>query len=473
MDASLSPITDGSVSPRWVALVERFAGGRPSEPSFDLALRAQGQGWGQQFGWPAHLALAMLWLAGAAGPIGTVELLPIPLGVCVLLRMHATWRLLPFILRSRLFLLLCAFVAWGAVSLLWSGDRGKGVQELGNARWLWCFLGVVPVLHKRHWLIAALVVGTSLGMLSQALEAVGLRFGIEWLVWPHPPNPLEHARISGWWHHPVMGGIVLVGAFGLHLPAAVFGRGWRRWAGVAGVGATLVAMAATGTRSAWVAAVGLVVLMLGFAAVRMPRARAVRVLAGAAALSLIFGGVVWVAKGDAIRQRVSSVVHELGGALDRRDYASDSGARVQFAIWASSMIAERPLLGHGTGSYEHWVRASLAAQGRDAQTVRIAPQAHNTALHAWATLGLPGVLLLLAAVVVAAAGGVVAARSGAPVGHDWAGTYGAGPACALLGIVLVSCFDTIYVNIQPAAFTTALLCLCLPLAPRVGERGAV
>ena len=136
------------------------------------------------------------------------------------------------------------------------------------------------------------------------------------------------------------------------------------------------------------------------------------------------------------------------------------------------MIAQRPLVGHGAGSYEPWVRATLAKDSIDPASVRIAPQAHNTLLHAWATLGLPGPLLLGSILLVAACGGVVVARETVPVGHDWAGTYGIGPSSALLGIALVSCFDTIYVNVQPAAFTSALLALCLPLVPTAAKTSA-
>ena len=452
--------------------ISRIAGGSPRSDLLDTRFAAQANAWGQSFGWPAHIALAMLWIGGAAGPIAAVEVLPIPLAICVLARLHVTIKLWPFALSSRLLMLCIAFAAWSAFTLAWSPDRTKGIQEIGNTRWLWCILGVLPVLHKRSWLIAALIAGTLLGMGTQLLEAVGHRFGIDALIWPHPPNPQEHARISGWWHHPVMGGIILVGSLGLHLPPAVFGKGWRRWAGIAGSTASLIAMVATGTRSAWLAAFALIAIILGSALFRLPKAKALRLLAGAAIIATVLAGTLWAVRGDAIAARVRSATTEVSRAFRDREYTSDSGARINFAIWASRMIAQRPLVGHGAGSYEPWVRATLAKDSIDPASVRIAPQAHNTLLHAWATLGLPGPLLLGSILLVAACGGVVVARETVPVGHDWAGTYGIGPSSALLGIALVSCFDTIYVNVQPAAFTSALLALCLPLVPTAAKTSA-
>ena len=407
-----------------------------------------------------HLCAAMFYFLGAAGPIGAVELMGVPLFVVMIIRIHATVPIAKEIFQSRFVWLFLALVAWGCLTLAWSSDVATGVREVGNARWLWCSIAVTSVMHRRAWLIGALLIGIALGLVAQGLEAIGLRYGIESLVWPHPHNPLEHARISGWWHHPVMGGTVLVGALGMFLPCAMFASGWRRVIGVSGSFAVLAGIFATGTRGAWLAACALIVFMLVCALIRMPRARAMRTLGVSFIMLGVVSLVLWFTRGEAIKARVESAISEVRAATQSGDYDSDIGARIQFARRGLAMIAERPLLGYGAGGYQHRAHEMIVEAGLDPATTRNAPGAHNGPIQLWATLGLPGLVLLGSLVIAAILGGIRLAKAHAPQGVDWLGTFGAAPSFGLLGLLFMTPFEGVYTNVQPAAFASALIALC-------------
>jgi O-antigen ligase len=126
------------------------------------------------------------------------------------------------------------------------------------------------------------------------------------------------------------------------------------------------------------------------------------------------------------------------------------------------MGAQKPGWGHGAGSYEHWVRGKLATAGIDANAVKIAPQAHNLWLHVFATLGIIGIAIAGALAWIAARG---AFRG---LSQHSLGTYDAGPAFALVGMLLTTPFDVVYVNSPPSALLGVLL--ALSLWPRPSQR---
>jgi len=269
-----------------------------------------------------------------------------------------------------------------------------------------------------------------------------------------------------------MGGIILVGGLGLHLGPALLGRGWRRIAGLAGVLTCGVGALATGTRSAWLAAVLLAALVLLAATFALPKKRATAVILAATIAIIITAGAGWLVAGKQIAYRVQTAKAELTSAVQGQNLSTDMGARLQYAIWATEAIREHPVRGVGTGGYQHWVQNRLRSQNIDPATVRTSPQAHNTLLHAWATTGLLGALLCASVLAVGIWTGLRPHLSSAtptvtdasPRCHPlaaWLGTYSAGPTIALVGIAIVSLFDVPYVNIQPAAFTSALLALAV------------
>jgi O-antigen ligase len=358
------------------------------------------------------------------------------------------------------------------VTLAWSPEVKQGLREVGANRWVWAIVLLWPVMMHRTLLIAALAAGFLCGNMSQLLHAVGQAWSIEWLVWPR----LED-RNSGWWD-PVVGGTLLVGALGLHLPAAAMGRGLARALGLAGTVVTLLAIVATGTRGAWIAAAGLVVIVAGVAVAMRLRAssrlsiersgRSERTEGvtrgssvakiGTAALVILIAGVVgWVAVGDSALRRIAEARQEVSRAQEG-DYETYTGARLLMAQWAARAVREQPM-GVGAGGYRAWVHERMRERGAEQLVPYVHGHAHNALLHIGATVGVVGLVLAGMVMLAGLWGGF------SHLGPGGLGSYSAGPGFALVGLVLVSMFDVVHLNAQTGALLAGLLGLCLVSRP--------
>lgn len=425
------------------------------------------------FGYPFHLWLGALWCVLVVGPMATVELGAIAVGVCFLARLPFVWRGLWDALRQPAVILLSLWCVWGWVLTARSGWSGDALHEMSFQRWAYAFVVLWAVMDNRRVLVVGLAVGFALAQLAQLGEFFGYRFGIDRLVWSHPPAPDPAARISGWWHQPAIGGAMLVACLGLHLGPALFGRGRVRVIAMVASGATVVALLATGTRGAWVAAAGLVgvVAVVGIAAMVFGGARGQsaertaaslwrRVGAIAAAIALV-GCVVAVV--PQTRSRVGLLVTEVRDVLTRDDFDSDMGGRVLAAKAALDAIAKHPVAGVGPGGFHSHVR-----QYASEKAIVIAPHrleklktAHNTLLHTAATQGLVGAVLLYAGLLCAVWGGLRPRTvHGVPRLSEHLGTYAAAPAIALLGVVIAGAFESTPVNTSTGALSTVLIALC-------------
>jgi O-antigen ligase len=266
-------------------------------------------------------------------------------------------------------------------------------------------------------------------------------------------------RNSGWWD-PVVGGSLLTAALGLHLPAAMWGRGAWSVLGFAGAGATVLGLIATGTRGAWIASAGLVAVALIVGAWRVrPRRLLVKPLLGISAMALLSALLAWAAFGEEIRERFDAGRREVVAAIERKEFRSDTGARLLMAWWAVEAIESHPVTGVGLGGFEAWSRAHVEAQGIDPATRRFHGHAHNALLHAGATLGVPGLLLAAAFALLAIRGAAVRQAGDGPPG------YADGPCFALVGLLLVSAFDTIQVNSHTAALLGVLMVFAVERRP--------
>jgi O-antigen ligase len=413
----------------------------------------------RRFAW-LYVLTGLLWAAASVGPISAAELAGVPLGVAFLMSLDVVWPVLRPWLRLRMVWLQAAWAAWVGLSLLWTPDHAKGVWELGSLRFVYPVLAAWPLMRHRRLLVYALAAGFLATNLSQVVHWVTHSWDIGWLQF----KPW-HPRNAGWWSHAAVCGYMLVAALGLHLPAAMMGRGRARWIGIGGSLASIAGMLATGTRGAWIASAALIGLVALVALVTRRWSLRAGVF-GLAAVVLI-GTLTWVTAGEAIAKRARTGLEEARAALTQGEYETDTGARIKFARWAIDMGLEKPLQGHGAGSYEWWVRQRLAAEGTDPANVRTAPQAHNLWLHAFATLGIVGVIIAGAIGVTAIAG------AAAGLTRDNLGTYDAGPAFALLGVLLTTPFDVAYVNSPPSALLGVLLVLSLwprPLLPTLPSR---
>lgn len=347
-----------------------------------------------------------------------------------------------------------AAVGWGLLGLAWSPDRAQGFDELGQIRWGLLGLALWPVIEYRTVLMGALIVGLHLGQTMQVTHGIGVLADIEWLRWNRMPG-----RWSGWWD-PVVGGTLLVGLLGLHLPAAAWGTGRWRMMGLVGSACAAGGIVATGTRGAWLAALGLV----GLAAVGIWWRSKRRLALAGAVLAMVFvlgasvAGIAVLA-GTGLTDRVESAWTEIGNAVREGDFSTDTGARIGMALWAAEAWESHPVVGVGTGGYQSWVLANVPR--KNGQELRVHAHAHNALLHIAATGGLVGVSIALLFYGSAVSSAMRCVPGDGPAG------YRDGPAMALLGLGLVSAFDPIHLNAQTGALLAVLVVLRLPNRPSV------
>jgi hypothetical protein len=411
---------------------------------------------------PWAVACGALWMAMVAAPTSFVEIGGIPLLLVSVARARATGRALALFFQTPMWWLLLAWATWQGISLLWSPDAAQGVDEITSMRWAWSLLLVFPLLRHRRALVAAMAAGFLAGNLSQVAHGLGGALGVEWLRFDR-----ASMRNSGWWD-PVVGGTLLVGALGLHLPAAMLGAGGAsvspvreglpRWAGVLGSAITLIAIFATGTRGAWLAGVGLVVIVGAVAIARAPGALSWRRMGMGFAGAAVVAIAAWLFAGEAIGGRVREARGEIARAMEG-DYGTYTGQRILMAKWAAEAFGARPVGGVGAGGYKAWVWEKLEAEGVPESERGVGAHAHNMVLHVAATAGVAGVVVFALAWVVAVRAGVTQSskfkvQSSKMEGYDY------GPACALVGLLLAGATDAVHVNAQTAAMWLALVSLC-------------
>jgi O-antigen ligase len=418
------------------------------------------QGRRDPFGFWCHAWATLLWFLVLPGPMSYVEFGAVPLAAALVLRIPHLWRLRRS-LPQPLLILTLLLAGWMALSRAWSLDRTLGFEEVGNLRWVWIMLATWAVIGWRDRLIAALALGFLAANLAQVAHAIGTHAGIAWLTFDRMPD-----RDSGWWQ-PVVGGSMLVGALGLHLPAGVMGAGRTRLLGIGGSLITLVGIIATGSRGAWLAAGALILVVVTVAALRVrPHSRVVRPLIVAAAVALVGGAAAWAMLGPSVTRRAQAGWSEITGAIEHQEYETDTGARVLMALWAGRAVAEHPIGGVGAGGYRAWVLQRRAQENLDPLPGSIHNHAHNGLLHLAATTGLVGLALGILVIVSALYGGFKG------LGPGGLGSYAAGPAFALIGLLLVSMTDVIQVNSQTGALLGSLCAMCMVKRPSRGpERG--
>jgi O-antigen ligase len=313
----------------------------------------------------------------------------------------------------------------------------------------------------------------------QFADVIGAELGVGWLDWLQPDD-----RHSGWWK-PAVGGSLLVGALGLHLPAAFMGRGGARWLATACAAVTVLGLLATGTRGAWIAAAALIAGTGTLAAIRAARsARGASpdgarppgrprmspakraAVAGAALVALAgLGSLAWWTIGPSVVRRIELTRQEWRQAWEGGDYSSFTGQRVLMAQLAIEAFLQNPVGGVGMGGYPEWTTRrrleSPRPESAEARERRF-PHAHNALLHAGATAGTPGLALTLL-IIVAALRGAFAREQLGPAGL---GSYAAGPGFAMIGLLLVSAFDTLQVNAPTVALTLTLMMMSMLPPPR-------
>lgn len=409
-----------------------------------------------------HVVFALVWCFFLAWPTTWVELAALPLYAFGLIRVLNVWRTWPSVLLSPPLILLYAWAAWNLLSLAWSADPRQGLEELGRLRFAAVVWMLWPVIDRRTWFIWTVAAGFLAGNLVQAAHLAGAWLDIPALQWGRLPD-----RYSAWWD-PVVGGTLLVGALGLHLPAALMGRGRERLVAAAGAAATALAVLATGTRGAWIAAAALIALASAVALIRALRAgrtpsrRASLFALGALALVLLAGGLL---VGPSVARRATEAWTEVTAAL-RGDYSSYTGARVLMNRLAIKAWAQHPVRGVGAGGYRDWVDREIDSWPTDGPRPPSHAHAHSTPLHVAATTGTVGLLIAAAFLAVTLAGALARDQLSPQWEPRALGSYAAGPAFALIGLALAGLFDVIHVNAQTAALLFTLVALSILPRPR-------
>lgn len=407
-----------------------------------------------------HLFFGCAYLFLAAWPTTFVDWSALCLLVCWAIRMISHHRILGPLWWDGLARLGILWTLWLALSLLWTaGTRRDWLFDIGSIRYALAIPLLYPIIDRRVWLIGALALGFVCAEFSQLIHFIGLHSGIRSMTWQRDP-----ARISGWFD-PVVAGSLLCAALGLFGGLAMAKVGRVRVVAAILVGTTLLAILATGTRGAWIAAAALIGFLL---LVHLIRNGAARGFSRTRLVLFIIGTVGVVGTGlmfapGAARTRFDKGVAEVTNAMRRGDYTSDTGQRLSMWMWAMRCIRQSPIIGVGAGGYKPWCeeqlrieRGSVALDGAGLVPLLPAPHAHAHSwfLHGAATLGLVGFGLLLAMIVLAIRSIVNRPPSD-----------GLAVPLALFGLTLAGLFDTIHVNQQTANLFYILLALSVTMRP--------
>jgi len=434
----------------------------PDRALVDFQLQAQRDLRGDRI----HAALAFVWGWMVVGPISFAEAAIAFPGICWLIRLFVVPRAARWAFLQPTFIVFAAWAAWHLIAISWSGADDGGFKQATILRWAAPMLALYTILPRRGVVIAGLVAGLLSGNLSQLVNWIGVRHDIPALVL----RPFAGSDRNGGWWPIVVGSEHLVAALGLHLPVALMGKGkWRLFA-IAATVISIAGLVATGARGAWLAAVGLALIVCIVAVVRANDPRTKWRLTGGISLGAIAAAAgIWFFAADRLQSRLSQALDEIPRAYSSHDFTStdgsrvgDDSARVAMALWAIDAIKAHPIVGVGTGGYAPYVRDHMNNEGPAYEdfVARNHQHCHNAILQEWATKGIVGLLLLLAFVFV------VLWSACTTLSRESLGTYAAGPAFALVGLCLLWPFDAMQSNSSTIKIFLALVALCPAWYPK-------
>ena len=415
------------------------------QPQSPTPIRGLDRHWIRGYVWTGVLAGMLVTM-----PTSLAEIAIIPPALFFFPLCAASWPLWRETLGRPAMLFLLAFAGWLALGMLWSSNRGLGLEEFGNLRFFVVAVLLTPAIRTtttgRRAIIIAMCIGFLIGNIVQGLNAWALHAdGPGAFLFGRAPQ-----RMSGWWD-PAVAGTILTAALGLHIPAALMGKGRARIVAIIAVCLTIIALLMTGSRGGWIASSLLLSGSFCFAIVRAARMKTNRraTLVTLAALAVVIGTAGFVLRGP-ISQRAQQAINQITAA-GSGDISGDTGARIALKNKAIDAFTHHPILGVGTGGFSNWIDQTSPsdepASGFD--------HAHDTILHLAASNGLIGVVLLLGVFIAATRDG-----------WRWTklhgiGTYHAGPLFALVGLALTSPFDTLHVSASAAAITGMIVALCI------------
>ena len=386
---------------------------------------------------PIHLVLGCLGMVLLVGPPSATEFAWVPLLVFSMLRMKHAARVWIHAIGQPVVLMALVLGVWMSISLIWSSDPGQGFEHIAELRWFLVGVFVLPCLHRRGLLIAFLSIGFLIGHLVQIMDMFD-GFGVSWIEDALKRDP---RRMSGWWD-PAVSGSLIVGALGIHLPAAIASRGVVRGVGILGVLISLVALLMTGTRSGWIA--GVLLIFVGLWIYRDSLgSRKLWVGAALAGMAIVSSIMIIPSTRARVEETHSEFIHAMSGDLD-----SFTGARISMGAGAIRAGFAHPFAGVGAGGYRTWMEHDTET------TMDNAAHAHSMVPHTFAELGIAGVIMLSMlglAMLMTTKQHSMRERELNP----W-GRYHDGPWIAMIGLIIVSAFDSVLINAQSAALIGTL-----------------
>jgi O-antigen ligase len=399
-----------------------------------------------------HVAAAALYcfsVAIAQAPEG------ISLGLLLFMavvRLRFTWRTYALVLRQPVVIAFSAWAAWTALSLAWTPDVQQGIDELQDFRVLLVMGAFWPVLDRMPLFIGSLLAGIAT---QNIVQLATLPSELQKL------DPRDGLRVRGLLQ-PIQTGAFCAAAIAWHLASALLARGRTQILSWTGLVLAAVGLLITGSRGPWLSAAASVPLATIWLAFRYRAARlpAVLLIAGA----LLTSVAAWPLIGDKIEGRIQSAVEQWHAAVDEGDYSTDVGLRVMLAKWSWRFLEERPLTGHGAGSFHSKILASaeypqLIQRFPDKKPEFFAPgHPHSSPMHVLASTGAVGGVLFLATILLLL---VAAVRNR----HDT--PYSAVHGFVLLGWLIGSLFDCYHLNAHQFGLFALLVTFTLAHRPRI------
>lgn len=397
----------------------------------------------------AAASCALLWSLPVATAFVSVTYLV--LALISIIRAKKVWSTIRPFRRQAIPWLIAAWIVWTGASIAWSPDASQGWDELRSFRMALIPLLLWPVLVHPRLLLGTMLAGIAVQQLMQVFQ------GLEWFG-------LDTAKTMGrlgGLNHPITTGLwSAVGAtFWLAFVLCLKDR--RRWLGLIPLAACGLSLLATESRGPWLASAVVlpmmaVVLMIARREARLPGLEII-------VLGAIGAGVVWMAAGDALRERVDSAVSEFNAAMEHEQYSTSVGLRVGQTRWCLELIEQAPVLGHGAGAFgeaqqelEAYQRA-IQGQTEDQVDYMTRDQPHSTPLHIVVTTGAVGGMMMLGIIVL----GVWRSAKLALGRNRWpaAEPLMAAVPFAILLWVIGSCFDSYHLSGDRAGLLFVLIAL--------------
>lgn len=328
------------------------------------------------------------WLLGACLPLVSMMPLLLPeggfwalgglslLGLAV--AVHAVASSTPLTWRLPLLLIAAALVWWVTGRV-----HGEGGEALP-------FVGVLLAASAASWVRPRVVRCQSAWWWGAGFT--GIVTG-GWALWQHGVEGVSRADGHAPMHAILYGnGSLLAGVcclVGLAWAASqLHRRCWLAWL-LAGALGGLLASLLSGSRGGWLSLPVVAWLLYRLWWCHWPERR--RWGAGMVALGLLALPVLLPQTG--VQSRVAIAVSETQSYL-AGDARGSIGTRLEIYRGSLSLIAERPLLGHGLSGYREGMREQVA-EGTPISSVAHHWHAHNDLLDAWVRRGLPGLLIVL------------------------------------------------------------------------------